>query len=105
MLKLNTNRTFTVPVPVAYVDEQGKDQNGAFGATFRILSQDEAADHPDKRLLDLVLVAVDDIELTDADGRLTGSALLAACKADPTLSTALVSRYWECAVKKPQGPT
>ncbi|HPE81001.1 MAG TPA: hypothetical protein PKZ35_13470 [Gammaproteobacteria bacterium] len=108
MLRLNINRTFTVPVPVTYVDEAGAEQHAKFSATFRVPSKDDldARDNQGKLLLDLVLTGVREIELTDADGRgLEGDDLLAACKADHTLSTALVSAYWENAAKKPQPRT
>ena len=107
MLKLNVNRTFTVPVPVTYVDESGMDQHARFTATFRVPSHADT-DKPEnqgKRLLDLLLVAVCDIELTHDDQVLEGKDLLLACKADHTLSTALITAYWENATKKPQPKT
>ncbi|MEW8624112.1 MAG: hypothetical protein AB2559_21260 [Candidatus Thiodiazotropha endolucinida] len=109
MLKLNTNRTFTVAVPVTYVDEDGKEQTGEFTATYRILSSIEA-EHPDntgKRLLEMVVVKIhDDLELFDKESqKLEGEDLKAAAIADPTLAGAMVAAYSDNAVKKPQPKT
>lgn len=105
MLKLNTHRTFTVPVPVPYVDEEGKDQLGSFTTTFRILPGTEA-EHPDnagKSLLGMVVVQIhDDLELFDKDGqKLEGEDLKTAAFADPSIASSMVSTYRANAVKKP----
>lgn len=103
MLKLNINRTFPAAVTVHLIDEEGKSQKGEFKAVFKVLSSDQATDeaNSDKRLLDLVLVSVSDIELTGADDKeLEGEALLKAVKADPALSTALIATYNESLTKK-----
>ncbi|MCU7841897.1 MAG: hypothetical protein KZQ94_21305 [Candidatus Thiodiazotropha sp. (ex Troendleina suluensis)] len=108
MLKLNVNRTFNVPVPVVFVDEQGDEQTGEFKATFRILSETEAKvpENTGKRLLELVVQDIQELELVDQDGHsLQGQELKEAALADPTLSSALVSSYWDNAVKKPQPKT
>ncbi|MES9925996.1 MAG: hypothetical protein ABW152_18095 [Candidatus Thiodiazotropha endolucinida] len=109
MLKLNTNRTFTVPVPVTYVDEEGSEQTGKFTATYKILSGTEA-EHPDntgKRLLEMVVVKIhDDLELFDKESqKFEGEDLKAAAIADPTLAAAMVTAYWDNAVKKPKPKT
>lgn len=109
MLRLNTNRTFTVPVPVTYVDEEGGEQTGKFTATYKILSGTEA-EHPDntgKRLLEIVVVKVhDDLQLFDnEEQKLEGEDLKAAAIADPTLAHALVTTYWDNAIKKPKPET
>ncbi|MCU7934112.1 MAG: hypothetical protein KZQ99_04435 [Candidatus Thiodiazotropha sp. (ex Dulcina madagascariensis)] len=108
MLKLNIDRTFQVPVPVSFVDENGTEQQGEFRATYRVLSETEAkaADNADKRLLEMVVVEVSELELVDKNGQvLQGRELLDAAQADPTLSSALVHTYWENAVKKPRPKT
>lgn len=103
MLKLNVNRTFPAPVTVHLVGEDGQPDKGQFNAVFKVLSSDQATDeaNSDKRLLDLVLVSVSDIELSDAEDKvLEGAALLEAVKADPALSTALIATYNESLTKK-----
>lgn len=103
MLKLNVNRTFPAAVTVHLIDEEGQSQKGEFNAVFKVLSSEQAADeaNSDKRLLDLVLVSVSDIELTGADGKvLEGEVLLNAVKGDPALSTALIATYNESLTKK-----
>ena len=103
MLKLNTTRTFPAPVTVHFLDEAGKSQKGTFNATFKVLPSDEITDNSnaDKRLLDLVLVEVKDIELADQNGvALEGDALLEACKNDPAISAAMMSTYSDQLAKK-----
>lgn len=103
MLKLNPNRTYRYPVTVTLYDEQGKEQPGRFTATFRVLphSQMERPDLADQKLLDLVLVSVEDVEVPGPDGHpLAGDALMGALKDDPSVSTALVNAYQESVVKK-----
>ncbi|MEW8494237.1 MAG: hypothetical protein AB2604_10565 [Candidatus Thiodiazotropha taylori] len=105
MLKLNINRTFTVPVKVPYVGEDGESHEGEFTAKFKILPEAEAkkSENVGKRLLELVVVEVSDLELVDKDeNAITGEALRAAAIGDPTLSSAMVQTYWENAAKKHQ---
>lgn len=103
MLKLNTTRSFPAPVTVHFRDEDGKDQKGQMAAVFKVVSADELqseANH-EKRLLDLVLTEVSEIELIDENGdALQGNELLDACKNDPAISTALMSTYSENVAKK-----
>ena len=103
MLKLNTTRSFPAPVTVHFRDEDGKDQKGQFNAVFKVISADQLqseANH-EKRLLDLVLVEVSEIELTDVSGDvLHGTELLDACKNDPSIATALMATYNENVAKK-----
>ncbi|MCU7885779.1 MAG: hypothetical protein KZQ82_16425 [Candidatus Thiodiazotropha sp. (ex Lucinoma annulata)] len=108
MLKLNINRTFNVPVPVVFVDEKGDEQTGEIRATYRILPETEAKnpENTGKRLLELVVQDVQELDLVDQDGQsLQGQELKKAALADPTLSSALVTSYWENAIKKPQPKT
>jgi len=102
MFKLNTERTYQYPVTVT-VFTGDVEQQGKFTATYKVVSNDvlRAPENADKTLLDLVLVDVHDIEVTGKDGQaLTGPALLAAVKADPAVSTALVAAYQESVTKK-----
>jgi hypothetical protein len=108
MLKLNTSRSYPYPVTVHFFDEQGKPQQGTFKAQFKVVAADRLRDeeNADKRLLDLVLSGVEELELNDADGqRLTGEALLEAVKNDPCLSLATVNAYNESIVKKNRART
>ncbi|MGH1461001.1 MAG: hypothetical protein ACRBB6_03085 [Neptuniibacter sp.] len=103
MLKLNTERSFKAPVTVRFMDEDGTSQKGTFNAKFKVVSTDtlQEEENADKRLLDLVLLEVNNIELADASGNpLEGEALLEACKSDPSISTALVATYGEQTAKK-----
>ena len=103
MLKLNTTRTFPTPVTVHFQDESGKSQKGTFNATFKVMPVDQVTDesNSDKRLLDLVLVDVSQIELVDEQGNtLEGDALLEACKNDPAISAAMMATYNEQLAKK-----
>lgn len=98
MLKLNTHRTFEQNVAVEYADEQGKTQKGEFGATFKIMPTTQLLDdkNGDKRMLDLVLVGVNeaDLEILDEDdNKLVGEGLIEALKADPTTANALMDAY------------
>lgn len=103
MLKLNSTRTFPSPVTVHFVDEKGKSSSGTFNAVFKVVPTDQLTDenNSEKRLLDVVLVEVSNIELTDEQGEaLTGDALLEACKSDPSISSALTSTYGKQLTKK-----
>lgn len=103
MLKLNKSRTFDSPVTVKFTDENGKPASGKMSATFKIVGADtlEAEENAKKRLLDLVLVDVGDIELADdAGAALSGSDLIDACKADPCIAPALIRTYNENTGKK-----
>lgn len=103
MLKLNTQRTFKTDVTVHGVDESGKSVKGTMAATFKVVSTDQlrAEENADKRLLDLVLKDVHDIELTGPEGNvLQGEALLEACKNDPAIGNALVNAYGHATTKK-----
>lgn len=105
MLTLNTTRTFPTPVTVYFIDEDGKSQKGTFTARFKVLPTDELTDesNSDKRLLDLVLDSVDEdsLNLKSPTGeRLTGDSLLNAAKADPAISSAMMSTYNEKIAKK-----
>lgn len=98
MFKVNTHRTYPYPVAVTIIDDQGKDQVGNFTAIFKVMPfQKERSDS----LLDQVLVGLDGIELSDADGNvLEGEAMLSAAKNDPSISMALVNTYNESVIKK-----
>jgi len=103
MLILNTARTFPAPVTVHFHDEAGKPQKGTFEATFRVVPASEILEATDKSALDLVLVSVNEeqLQLTDPKGQvLSGEALLAAAKADPAISNAMLATYGELVAKK-----
>ena len=109
-LRLNTRRTFTKPVNVEWLDDNGKTQKGSFGATFKIVPNSDLSDdnNSEKRLLDLVLVSVNEseLELVDENDKvLTGDALLEAAKSDPTLVTALQDAYFSGVAKKGRNRT
>jgi len=102
MFKLNPTRTFRYPVSVVIFDGD-KEVTGQFTAEFRVLPATAMRDpeNENKRLLDLVLVGVDGVEVPGKDGRpLQGDELLDALKADPSVSTALVNAYQESITKK-----
>lgn len=102
MLKRNIERTFTIPIQIDCLEEDGRTTRGEFGATFRMMSQAEIRGDEDARLLDKVLLEVRDLELCGPDGApLTGKALLQAVKDDPELGSALVNAYLENVIKKP----
>lgn len=108
MLKLNLNRTFKAPVPVSFLDADGKAQDGEFSAHFTIVDRDKAKsdEYKDKELLDVVLCKVEDIQLTDDEGRILNEEdLLRAVIADPKLSRACAFAYWREIEKKPQRKT
>lgn len=101
MFKLNTQRTYRYPVTITVFDEAGKEHTGKFSATFRATGAAELQARGDEPLLDLVLVDVHELAIDGADGKpLEGEALLAAAKADPACSTALIAAYQESIVKK-----
>lgn len=102
MFKLNTQRSYQYPVSVVIFDGE-KEHTGKFTATFKVLPNSQIRDpeNADKKLLDLVLVGVDGIEVPGEDGRpLQGDALLQALKDDPAVSVALVAAYQESITKK-----
>lgn len=107
MLELNTDRIFTVPVSIVYVDEDGKDQQGVFKATYRLPGKDlSKPENKGKSLLDIALVSVDELKLTDSEGQeLEGEELLMAAKLDHTLHAALTRTFMENNTKKPQTGT
>ncbi|TVU88313.1 hypothetical protein [Vreelandella titanicae] len=102
MFTVNTTRTYKYPVSLTVYDENGKENSGKFKATFKVKPQDELRNMPaDTLLLDEVLKGVEDICLTDDDGKtLEGDDLLSAAKNDPAISTALISAYQESVSKK-----
>lgn len=98
MFVLNTARTYRQPVSVVVYDEQGKEQTGKFTAVFKVLPH---SDELEGKLLDHVLMGVEGIEVAGENGEaLTGAALLAAVKADPSASVALVAAYQDSVIKK-----
>ncbi len=102
MFKLNTRRTFKYPVQVTVFDGENE-VSGKFTAEFKVLPTTElsAPENEGKRLLDLVLVNVHDVEVPGDDGQpLQGEALTEALKADPATSNALISAYQESITKK-----
>lgn len=95
-LKRNVERAFWATVHVNDVDEDGNKQKGTFRAKFRVGKKDEILDpnRSEETLLDMVLVEVDHIDLTDSDGEeLKGKDLLYACKNDLVLAAALLRTY------------
>ena len=103
-LKLNVNRTFKHPVSVKFFDENGKIVTGSFQAVFNTL---KASDFDDKetKLIDLILVSVDGIELTDEhNNQLTGDDLLQAVKNDSDLASACIEAFNEANEKKRTKP-
>lgn len=102
MLKRNIERTFSLPIQIDCLEEDGRTTRGEFRAKFRMMSQAEVRGDEDARLLDRVLLEVQELELCGVDGRpLTGAELLQAVKDDPELGSALVNAYLESVVKKP----
>lgn len=102
MFTVNTKRTYKYPVSLTVYDEHGKEISGKFKATFKTMPQNELRDLPaDTLLLDQVLVGVDEICITDDEGKeLEGDDKLQAAKNDPAISTALVNAYHESVSKK-----
>lgn len=105
MFRLNTQRSFKCPVPIAILDEQGQQHDGQFSAVFRVLDKTEIDSKPNALLLDEVLIEVSELELYRGTQLLQGDALLPAVKADPALASALTAAYWANLVKKPVGKT
>lgn len=102
MFKLNTSRTYKYPVTVNVFDGE-KEEAGKFTAVFKVLRNGQMQDpeNADKRILDLVLVDVEGVEVAGADGQpLQGAELLDALKDDPSASMALISAYNESVAKK-----
>lgn len=102
MLKRNIERTFSLPIQIDCLEEDGRTTRGEFGATFRMMSQAEIRGDEEARLLDKVLIGIKDLELCGTDGApLAGEKLLQAVKDDPELGSALVNAYLENVIKKP----
>ncbi|OPX57072.1 hypothetical protein SAMN02745127_02067 [Oceanospirillum multiglobuliferum] len=104
-LRLNTHRTFPAQVIVDFLDDAGKVQKGTFGAVFKVMPTTELMDesNSEKRMLDLVLVSIndDELELVGADSEvLKAGKLLEAAKADPTLANAMLEAYNQGLAKK-----
>lgn len=102
MFKLNTQRTYKYPVSVTIFDRD-QEQTGTFTAVYKVVPNSVLKDpeNADKRLLDLVLVGVEGVEVDGEDGKpLQGDALLQALKDDPATSVALVNAYQESITKK-----
>ncbi|MEX2475067.1 hypothetical protein [Marinobacter sp.] len=102
MFSLNTQRSYKYPVTVTVFDGD-KEHQGKFTATFKVLPHSQLSDpeKADKRLLDLVLVDVEGVEVAGEDGKpLQGEDLLRALKDDPAASLALISAYQESITKK-----
>jgi hypothetical protein len=102
MFKLNPRRSFRCPVNVTVL-EGDKEQTGSFTAEFQVTPTTAFTDsaNRDKRLLDLVLIGVEGVEVDGEDGKpLQGDDLLNALKADPATSLALVNAYQEGITKK-----
>lgn len=102
MFKLNTKRTYTQPVSLTIVDENGKDHKGTFTANFKVTPNSETREFlDDATLLDRVLVSVSDIEVPGEDGKpLEGEELLIAVKNDPAAAFALINAYQDSIIKK-----
>lgn len=105
MFTVNTARTYKFPVALTVYDENGKENSGKFKAVFKVKPQNELRDMPaDTLLLDEVLKGVEDIVLTNDEGKaLEGDDLLQAAKNDPAISTALITAYQESISKKNRG--
>lgn len=102
-LTLNLERTFIAVVNVHHQDDSGKPKKGSFEATFKVLPSNKIEEHEEARLLDLVLVSVNEDHLKIADGtgkKLTGDALIEGLKNDPAVSAAMVSTYTAEVAKK-----
>ena len=108
MFELNKGRTFKAPVVIHSMTAEGAHRSGQIKATFRVVDTDELTeDHnEEKRLLDLVLVSVDELVIRDEAGEeILGDELLTAVKADPEVATALVRVYRERITRKNAGKT
>jgi len=104
-ITVSTHRTFVTDVEFTAEDEHGNPLKVKVRARYRILPQDEiaqfAVDNPDAKILDPILVSVEDLRLLDIDGNpLSGDEFLAALKQDPVISDALWLRYKEEIRKK-----
>ncbi|MDM8181255.1 hypothetical protein [Marinobacter salarius] len=102
MFKMNKNRCYQYPVSVTIFDGE-KEQTGRFTATFKVMPNSALRDesNADKRLLDLVLVNVEGVEVPGDDGKpLQGEALVETLKDDPSVSAAMVAAYQESITKK-----
>ena len=104
MFKLDTRRTYKHPVTVHFYDDDGAEQSGTFTATFKVLPLGTLDN--EERILDHVLVAVEDFTLIGEDDKeLGGDELLDAVKSDPAVSLALITAYNDSIVKKNLGQT
>lgn len=102
MFKLNTKRTYNYPVSVNIFDGE-KEQTGKFTAVFKVAPTSALLDpeNEGKRLLDIVLVGVEGVEVAGEDGKpLQGEELLTALKDDPATANAIVAAYQESITKK-----
>ncbi|OWV30191.1 hypothetical protein [Halomonas campaniensis] len=104
MFTVNVSRTYKYPVPLTIYDEEGKEISGKFKAVFKVVPEDELRNSgADVALLDQVLVGVEEIRLTDKDGKaLEGDELLHAAKNDSAICAALQSAYQTSIRKKNQ---
>ena len=92
-LKLNIERTYKHPVTVNHFDETGKMQTGSFVGVFRVTKADDYKSE-DKRLIDIILVGVEGLELLDEHGNaLVGNDLLDAVRNDTELAMACIDAY------------
>jgi len=104
-ITINTHRTFITDVEFTAEDEHGAPLKAKIKAKYRILPQNEidqfAADNPNAKILDPILVSVEGLSLLDIEGKpLSGEEFLSALKQDPVISSALWLRYREEVRKK-----
>ncbi|MDH2435589.1 hypothetical protein QCD60_23985 [Pokkaliibacter sp. MBI-7] len=96
--QLTKDRKFTRLVTVHIPNEQGEFDQSTLRATFRIAPTDEVVSS-EKRLLDLVLVDLPELE---QEG-FSKAELLEAVKNDPCAGPALIREYNEAVAKKNYG--
>lgn len=102
-LKLCIDGIVPMPVPLEYLDEEGKTRRGSFTARVRDLSQSELdrAAEDGRRMIDLVLHGVSDLALTRTDGSaIPEGELLDAVRDSSQLSAAVLSAYAENFLRK-----
>lgn len=93
-LKLNVNRTTRVTVAIAVETENGEDQVETFTANCNVLKIDQSAGNHEDRLIDVLLVGVEGLEMVDPKGKiLTKPKTLAAVKNDSELAAAIISAW------------
>ena len=103
-LKLNLDRKYKHPVEIKYYNDAGQIQTGTFTGIFRVTKLTDF-EGDDKRLIDLVLLGVEGLELTDEHGNLLeGSALLDAVKNDSDLVGACLDAFTVSVEKKRTKP-